>query len=87
MEINRDHEMTPSEAGMEDHEPQEILDRENLDLEKFLKHGKIIGVDSLPKEDYDGVQHLFLWMSQLNGAGFKINYESQEPSGVKMMEN
>ena len=30
MEINRDHEMTPSEARTEDHEMQEILDREIL---------------------------------------------------------
>lgn len=36
MEISKDHEMTPSEIGMEDHELQEILDRENLDLEIFL---------------------------------------------------
>ena len=56
MKIIRDDEMTLSEARMDDHELQEILDRENLDLEKFLKQGKIIGVDSLPKEDYDRVQ-------------------------------
>jgi len=51
--------MTPSEAGTEDHDLQEILDRENPDLEKFLEQGKKIGVDSLPKEDYDRVQQLF----------------------------
>jgi len=87
MEISRDHEMTSSEVGTEDHELQEILDRENLDLEKFLEQGKIIGVDSLPKEDYDRVQQLFLWRSESKGFGVKINHESQEPSGVKMMEN
>ena len=37
MEIIKDHEMTPSEVGMEYHELQEILDRENLDLEIFLE--------------------------------------------------
>jgi len=87
MEISRDQQMTPSEAGIEDHELQEILDRENLDLEKFMEQGKNIGVDSLPKEDYDRVQQLFLWRSQVKGAGVKRNHESQEPSGVKMMEN
>ena len=56
MEINKDYEMTPSEAGMEDHELQEILDRENIDLEKFLEQGMTKGVDSLPKEEYDRVQ-------------------------------
>jgi len=29
--------MTPSEVGMEDYELQEILEKENLHLEKFLK--------------------------------------------------
>jgi len=56
MEISRDHEMTPSEARMEDHELQEILEKENLDLEKFLEQGITKGVDSLPKEDFDRVQ-------------------------------
>ena len=65
MEISRDNEMTPSEAGMKDHELQEILERENLDLEKFLEQGITKGVDSLPKEEFDRVQQLFLWRSQM----------------------
>ena len=36
MELSRDQEMTPSEVGTEDQELHEILERENLDLEKFL---------------------------------------------------
>jgi len=86
MKINRDHEMIPSEARTEDHELQEILDRENLDLEKFLEQGTTKGVDSLPKEEYDRVQQLFLWRSQLKGSGVKRNHVSQEHRGVKMME-
>ena len=87
MEISTDQGMTPSEAGTKDHELQEILDRETLDLEKFLEQQKNIGVDSLPKEDYGRVQQLFLWRSQAKEAGVKRNHESKEPSGVKMMEN
>ena len=60
MELSKDHEMTPSEAGTEDHELQEIIERENLDLEKFLEQGITKGVDSLPKEEFDRVQQLFL---------------------------
>ena len=56
MELSKDHEVTPSEAGMEDYEVQEILEKENLDLEKFLKQGITKGVDSLPKEELDRVQ-------------------------------
>lgn len=37
MELSRDHEMTQTEAGIEDHELQEILERENSDLETFLE--------------------------------------------------
>ena len=48
--------MTSSEAGTKDHDLQEILDRENLDLEKIIEQGRKIAVDSLPKEDYDRVQ-------------------------------
>lgn len=86
MEISRNHEITPSEAGTEDHELQEILVRENIDLEKFMEQGMTKGMDSLPKEAYDRVQQLFLWRSQLTGSGVKINHASQENIGVKMME-
>jgi len=37
MEPRKDLEMTPSEGGMEDQDLQEILKRENLELEKFLE--------------------------------------------------
>lgn len=53
MEISKDYEMTPSEAGIGDHELLEILDRENLDLELFLEQGRNKGVDSLPKQEND----------------------------------
>jgi len=56
MEINKDHHMTIGEVGTEDHELQEILYTENIDLEKFLEQGTTKGVDSLPKEEYDRVQ-------------------------------
>jgi len=48
MELGRDHKMTPSEFGTEDRELQEILERENLELENLLEQGTTKGVDSLP---------------------------------------
>ena len=87
VELIRDHKMTPSEAGMEDHELQEILERENLDLEKFLEQGITKGVDSLPKEEFDRVKKIFLWRSQTKCFGGKINHDSQEKRGVKTMED
>ena len=75
MEINKDHEMTPSEVGTENHELREILERENIDLEKLLEQGTTKGVDYLPKEEYDKVQQLFLWRSQSKGNRIKRNHE------------
>ena len=37
VELEMDQELTQSEMKMEDYELQEILDREHLDLEGFLK--------------------------------------------------
>lgn len=51
---------------MEDHELHDILDKEHLDLEGFLKQGTMGGVDSLPQEEFNRVQQLFLWRTQTN---------------------
>ena len=82
MELGRDHEMTPSEVGIEDHELQDILERENLDLENFLEQGTTKGVDSIPQEEFDRVQQLFLWRSRAKCSGVKRNHDSQENRGV-----
>ena len=55
-EVEMDQEMTQSEMEMEDHELQDILDREHLDLEGFLKQGTMGWVDSLPQEEFNIVQ-------------------------------
>lgn len=67
MEIKRDQERTTSEVGTEHHELQEILEREILDVEQNLEQGKSKGVESLPKEDYDRVQQLYLLKAQTKG--------------------
>jgi len=41
---------------MEENELEEILEKENLDLEGFLKQGTGEGVDSLPSEEFHRVQ-------------------------------
>ena len=86
MELDRDQEMTPSKVGTKDHELQDILERENLDLEKFLEEGTTKGVDSVPKDEFNRVQQLFLWRTQGRGAGIKRNYDIQDNEGVKTME-
>jgi len=58
--LGRDQEMIPSKGGTEDQDLQEIPDRENLELEKFLEQGTSKGIESLPQEEFDKVQQLFL---------------------------
>lgn len=50
-ELERDQEMTQSETDLGDHELQEILDKENLDLKGFLQQGTRAGIDSLPLDE------------------------------------
>lgn len=76
LELDRDQELTPSEVGTEDHELQDILEREHLDLEKFLEQGTTKGMDSPPQEEFNKVQQLFVWRTQAKGLGVKRSHES-----------
>lgn len=84
--LGTDQEMTPSEGGMKDQDLQEILDKENLELEHVLEQGTNKGIDSLPQEEFDRVQQLFLRRSQTKAVGVKRNHDSQENKGVRQME-
>lgn len=86
MELDRDQEMTPSEVGTKDHELQDILEREHLDLEKFLEQGTTKGMDLLPQEESNSVQQIFLWRTQAKGSRVKRNHDSQNNEGVKTMK-
>lgn len=59
--INEEEETRMSETDLEDHELQEIIDKENLDLEGFLQQGTRAGIDSLPPDECNRIQQLFLW--------------------------
>lgn len=71
---------------MEDHDLQEILEKENLDLEGFLKQGTKEGVDSLPQEEFHRVQQLFNWKTQNKGFEKLRKNEKQGKEGVKAMK-
>ena len=68
---------------MEDNKLQEILDRENLDLEWFLHQGTTSGVESIPKEEIIRIQQLFLWKTQAKGFEEVNNTDKQRNEGVK----
>ena len=63
-EQEMDQEMTQNDMDPEEHELVEILDKENLDLEGFLRQGTTGGVDLLPQEEISRIQQLFLWKYQ-----------------------
>lgn len=83
MELDRDQEMTPSEVGTEDNELQDILDREHLDLEKFLEQGTTKGMDSLPQEEFNRVQQLLVWRTREKGRGSKETMIVRTTKGLK----
>ena len=55
-DIEMDQEMIQSETDLEEHELQEILDKENLDLEVFLIQGTKGGIESLPQDECNRIQ-------------------------------
>lgn len=78
-----DQDMNQSEMETEDNELQEILDRENLDLEGFLNQGTMGGVESLPQEEINRIKQLFLWKTQAKGLEESNNTERQRNEGGK----
>jgi len=84
-ETEMDHEMTQSEMEMEDQELQAILEKENLDLEDFLIQGTKEGIDSLPQEEFNKFQQLYLWKTQNIGPERQRSKEKQSNEGVKMV--
>lgn len=86
MEREMDQEMIQSEIDLEDHELQEILGKENLDLEGFLGQGSTGGIDSLLQEDCNKIQKLFLWKTQDTDLENGKISEKQERRGLKIMK-
>eukprot|EP00253_Pinus_taeda_P016327 PITA_16327 len=67
--------MTQSESGIEDQDLQEIMEKENLELEKFLEQGGNLGINSIPQEDVDKVQQIFLNKSHQIAAEVKRGHD------------
>ena len=86
LEMEMDQEITQSNMEMEDNELQEILDRENLDLEGFLGKVTTGGIESLPQEECNRIKQLFLWKTREKGAKEVNNIERQRNQGVKAIK-
>ena len=84
--LEMDQEMNQSEMEMKDNELEEILDRENLDLEEFLNQGTTSGIETLPQEEINRIQQLFLWKTQAKGLKEVNNTERQSNEGGKIVK-
>ena len=74
--------MAQSESGIEDQDLQEILERENLELEKFLEQGGNLGINSISQEYVDNVQQIFLNKSHQTAVRVKRGHDNQENKGT-----
>ena len=85
--MDMDQKRIQSEMEMEYNELQEILNRENLDLEGFLSKGTTGGVESLPQEECNRIKQLFLWKTQKKDLGEDNNIERQGNKGMKAVKS
>lgn len=85
-ELEMDQEMNQSEMEMKDNELYDILQRENLDLEGFLNQGTTSRIETLPQEEINRIQQLFLWKTQAKGLKEVNNNERQRNEGGKVVE-
>ena len=72
---------------LEETELQEILEREHLDLEGFLIQGTSVGVDSLPQEELNRIQQVYLWKTQEKSTEGTKNRSRLSSEGVKMIKS
>lgn len=63
-EMEMGQEMTQSETDLEEHELQEILNKEKLYLEGFLMQGTKGGIYSLLQDECNRIHQFFLWKNQ-----------------------
>jgi hypothetical protein len=85
-EAEGDAEMTPSEVGTEDPELRDLVEREGIDLTNILEQWKRQGVDSVPTEQLDRIQYLFLLREEAKARGLKHTHGEIGHLGVKASE-
>jgi len=74
--------MDPKETKL-----QNILERENLDLEGFLIQGTSGGVESLSWEELNRMQQLYLWKTQEKGSKKEKKRNRMRNAGVKKIKS
>jgi hypothetical protein len=78
--------MTPSGVGREDPNLRDIVEREGIDLPNILEQWKRQGVDNVPTEQLDRIQHLFLLREEAKSRGIKRTHGEIGHMGIKAGE-
>jgi len=66
-----DSEMTPSEVRTKDPDLRDIVEREGIDLQNILDQWKRQGMDTIPSDQLDHIQYLFLMREEAKARGIK----------------
>ena len=75
--------MVLSEQGKEDLELGEILEKEGLDLNSIVEQWKQKGLDKIPEEEINWVNHLFLTRQDAASKGIKRGRGATKGLGIK----
>jgi len=82
-----DSEMTPSEVGTEDPYLCDIMEREGIDLQNILEQWKKQGMDTIPSDQLDRIQYLFLMREEEKYRGIKCMHGEKGNLGIKLGDN
>ena len=75
--------MVLSEQGTEDLELDEILEKEGLDLNSIMEKWKQKGIDKVPEEEINRINHLFLARQDAISKGMKQGRGATKSLGIK----
>jgi hypothetical protein len=82
-----DSEMTPSEVRTEDPDLHDIMEREGIDLQNILDQWKKQGMDTIPSDQLDRIQYLFLMREEEKSRGIKCMHGEIGNLGIKLGDN
>lgn len=83
-EVDEDFDMTPSEVGTKDPYLRAIMEREGIYLPKILEQWKRQGVDSVPVEQLNRIQYIFLLREEEKSRGTKCMHGEIGHLGIKI---
>ena len=83
-DVEGDEEMSISEAGTEDIELNDILEREGMDLNTMVEQWKERGLEHIPEEEMERFNFLFLAQQEAETKGQKRGHGATKGLGIKV---